>query len=733
MVAARIIYVDAAATGANDGSSWDDAYTSLQSALGAATAGHQIWVAAGVYRPQGARTDSFLMKDGVAVFGGFAVGETALGERDAAANVTVLSGDIGVPLKAIDNSFHVVAAGALGVDAVLDGFTIRDGFANGGLGYDRGGGIAVFDSGSPTLANLLVADNYAIAVGGGLYAESGTPGITNVTFRANTSGGYGGGFYNSTGNPSARDVSFYDNYAAQRGGGMYNETGNPLLEDATFGGNTALSGGGFYNKGGSPTISRARFAGNMAQIAGGGLAHVGGAELTLTEAVFTANAAGAAGGGAWIGAGKSTISAATFAANVAGYGGGVYNGTGDATMTNVTFTRNRASRGGGLWNESGLGTISFATFTRNRAATDGGAMVNVTGQPTLANSILWGNAPDQVYDDPALNGTQFSHNILQGGCPADTACAPGNQVDKAPLLAPLAEHGGFVPTHAIPFNSPAVDEGDLEACKPHTDARGAARTVDGDKNGSAVCDLGAYEFVPAPPAVAFEFDDTGGAEKVTEVNLAVSLSTTAIVPVSVKYAATGGTATGGKDFALSSGILTFAPGTTTKNIPLAVMNDALDEPNETVVVTLSAPTNATLGARTVHTYTIRDDDPRITCRGRLATVMGTAGNDTIGGTAGPDVIAGLGGDDTIDGRAGDDIVCAGDGDDKVLGGGGNDALDGGTGDDRIEGGAGADLLLGRGGRDRLAGQGSRLDACDGGPGADVLPPNHGCEATAGVP
>src|SRR5207302_1993890 len=72
----------------------------------------------------------------------------------------------------------------------------------------------------------------------------------------------------------------------------------------------------------------------------------------------------------------------------------------------------------------------------------------------------------------------------------------------------------------------------------------------------------------------------------------------------------GGTATGGGvDYTLATGTLSFAPGVTNQNIAMAVVNDALNELNETVVLTLSNPTNATLGAITTHTYTIIDDDP----------------------------------------------------------------------------------------------------------------------------
>jgi hypothetical protein len=79
--------------------------------------------------------------------------------------------------------------------------------------------------------------------------------------------------------------------------------------------------------------------------------------------------------------------------------------------------------------------------------------------------------------------------------------------------------------------------------------------------------------------------------------------------VTVDYSVTGGTADGGGvDYTLAAGSLTFSPGETTKNISLTVNDDSLDEADETVIVTLSNPTNATLRENTSHTYTINDND-----------------------------------------------------------------------------------------------------------------------------
>src|SRR5205085_6042519 len=62
------------------------------------------------------------------------------------------------------------------------------------------------------------------------------------------------------------------------------------------------------------------------------------------------------------------------------------------------------------------------------------------------------------------------------------------------------------------------------------------------------------------------------------------------------------------DYTLASGTLTFNPNITSQNVAVTIVNDTLDEDDETIVVTLSNPTNATLGTNTVHTYTILDND-----------------------------------------------------------------------------------------------------------------------------
>ncbi|HEX2899580.1 MAG TPA: hypothetical protein VHS96_07675, partial [Bacteroidia bacterium] len=112
MLAVGRIYVDITAVGANNGTTWANAYTDLQNALTAAVSGDTILVAAGTYKPDlaapGNRSLSFGMKTGVVLLGGFPTGGGTLAQRNWVTNPTILSGDIGTQGVHTDNSYHVV-------------------------------------------------------------------------------------------------------------------------------------------------------------------------------------------------------------------------------------------------------------------------------------------------------------------------------------------------------------------------------------------------------------------------------------------------------------------------------------------------------------------------------------------------------------------------------------------------------------------------------------------------
>jgi predicted outer membrane repeat protein len=229
----------------------------------------EIWVKAGVYYPdQGGsqadndRSTTFTLKNGVALYGGFAGTETAREQRDWTANVTVLSGDIdqndltnpnGVVTDTANitgtNAYHVVTGnGATDSTAVLDGFTITAGQANSDVGWSQwGGGMFIIGNSSPTLKNVTFSGNSAL-IGGGMFTHTSNPALTNVTFSDNAAAHSGGGMYNWYSNPTLTNVTFSGNVAMWYGGGMYNWDSSPTLTNVTFSDNSASGdGGGMYN------------------------------------------------------------------------------------------------------------------------------------------------------------------------------------------------------------------------------------------------------------------------------------------------------------------------------------------------------------------------------------------------------------------------------------------------------------------------------------------------------
>ena len=142
----EVVYVNHAATGNNDGSTWANAYVNVYDALSSnISTDQQIWVASGTYKPNTtlARDATFLFDKPINIYGGFSGVETKLEDRNVLTNVTTLSGDLNGDDNAVitdvestrqDNSYHVITLkGNFGsVKPVIDGFTISGGNANGG-------------------------------------------------------------------------------------------------------------------------------------------------------------------------------------------------------------------------------------------------------------------------------------------------------------------------------------------------------------------------------------------------------------------------------------------------------------------------------------------------------------------------------------------------------------------------------------------------------------------------
>jgi hypothetical protein len=258
-----------------NGNSWATAYGNLQTALAAATATVEVWVAKGIYKPTATttRTIYFEIPTNVKVYGGFAGTESALSDRNFITNVSTLSGDIGTHNVAADNTYHVVVLSGSSTTTVLDGFTITGGNANTGIQpaspapytappltttLETGGGIVIQNGGNPTIANCMILNNVAV-FGGGLYASNASiPTIRACQFSGNQAT-FGSGLYFQDGSNGKVNNTLI---AGNKGmGGVYNSYSNPIITNCTFSGNGGYNGG-IFNSASQPVVKNSILWGN---------------------------------------------------------------------------------------------------------------------------------------------------------------------------------------------------------------------------------------------------------------------------------------------------------------------------------------------------------------------------------------------------------------------------------------------------------------------------------------
>ncbi len=282
---AGIIYVDADANGANDGSSWTNACNYLQDALAIASSGDQIWVAEGIYKPDedtahpdgtGNRSATFRLINGVAIKGGYAgYGEPDPNIRDIDLYETVLSGDLNGNDGADfadngENSYHVLTSSRNNATAVLDGFIVTGGNANGAADPTHvGGGIYCFRS-DPTLINCTFSGNSARHLGGGIYSDYGDATLIDCTLIGNRAGNWGGGMHIRYGSGTTlTNCVFIRNSAGSFGGGLYNYSSSSTLINCLFVGNSAGDQGGAIRSWSStPKLYNCTFNNNSASNGG---------------------------------------------------------------------------------------------------------------------------------------------------------------------------------------------------------------------------------------------------------------------------------------------------------------------------------------------------------------------------------------------------------------------------------------------------------------------------------
>ncbi len=263
------------------------------------------------------------------------------------------------------------------------------------------------------------------------------------------------------------------------GGGMCNIGSSPTVTNCTFSGNQAKSGGGMSNDDCSTTVTNCTFSDNTAT-AGGGM-YNGGANVNVT------------------------VTNCMFSGNSAPYGGGMWNYDASPTVTNCTFSSNTSTdRGSGMYNEYySHPTVTNCTFTSNTGA-NGCVMWNrYFASPTVANCIFWDNglgSQGQIYNVEDSTAS-VTYSDVQGGY-----SGTGN-IDADPIFADT--DGRLSP------NSPCIDKGDNSTVTKATDLDGNPRIIDGDGDGTAIVDMGAYEIPYAKAGIKGTVVEVDSAGKVS--------------------------------------------------------------------------------------------------------------------------------------------------------------------------------------------------------------------------
>lgn len=432
-----------------------------------------------------------------------------------------------------------------------------DATVNGIINDLNGDGGAIYNETSATLVldDSLLQNNSA-RNGGALYNDDGTLVLNRDTFGVNSALENGGAIFNTAGGSLTLNQGLFTTNSASDNGGAIQNYGNLVVLDVAGTGTQFLSneagtdvrpgdadngkGAAIFNQDGVVDISSATFTLNRSHGDAGVIFNDGDATLTIRRSEFDRNSADGNGGVIVNNDfAQLSIDEVTFSNNTAsGDGGAIYNNseftsgqTLSLTIDDTTLNNNTADRGGAIFNgPSGGLTMTNSTLSANIATTNGGGLANF-GNATLLNDTLFLNdAPvgagiaNNLGGAPPFGPATLKNTLVAGGTTgADIVgdnfvdgghnligdigtvttfgivAAPvnGNLVGDSltpinPQLDTLRDNGGPTLTHALLFGSPARDAGDNFAVTLN-DQRGLNRVFDGDGNGVATVDIGAFE------------------------------------------------------------------------------------------------------------------------------------------------------------------------------------------------------------------------------------------------
>jgi len=399
--AADVIHVDRVATGAGDGTSWEDAYRHLHDALAAAEPGAEIRVAEGVYTPKtdgetDPRKATFRITCSVSIYGGFPAGGGDQSERDPNTNATILAGDLGqndrdpqdlsrlaADPSRVDNCYRVVRVYEAAGPVTLDGLIVTGGHADHPDGIWHAGGGLYNASDHLTLSDCKFDDNYA-QYGAALCSFGDDLAIARCSFERNVAEASGGALYLDGNDVQIAESDLVNNTANWGGAVAALYTDNLAILQCRLGGNTATAnGGGVYVEGGSFCgIAESDLMGNTATL-GGGAAAFDTNDLAVIQCDLSVNEAAQRGGGIYLKRSSLSLTGSSFVANIADdAGGGSYcSSSPDVQIVDCRFYRNQVKGklgcGGALAGKQGSNLkVVGCTFARGNTAAFGGAVAS---------------------------------------------------------------------------------------------------------------------------------------------------------------------------------------------------------------------------------------------------------------------------------------------------------------------------------------------------------------------